>query len=42
MIVIACIPGAIVQLTLDDLADKYLFNSVSVAITLVLGAVWML
>ncbi len=42
MIVIACIPGAIVQLTLDDLADKYLFNTVSVAITLVLGAVWML
>lgn len=42
MIVIACIPGAIVQLTLDDLADKYLFNSVSVAITLVLGALWML
>ena len=42
MIVIACIPGAIFQLTLDDLADKYLFNSVSVAITLVLGALWML
>ncbi|WP_238902092.1 MULTISPECIES: undecaprenyl-diphosphate phosphatase [unclassified Clostridium] len=42
MIVIACIPGAVVQLTLDDLADKYLFNTVSVAITLVLGAVWML
>lgn len=42
MIVIACIPGAIVQLTLDDLADKYLFNTVSVAITLVLGALWML
>lgn len=42
MIVIACIPGAVVQLTLDDLADKYLFNTVSVAITLVLGALWML
>jgi undecaprenyl-diphosphatase len=42
MIVIACIPGAVVQFTLDDLADKYLFNTVSVAITLVLGAVWML
>lgn len=42
MIVIACIPGAVVQFTLDDLADKYLFNTVSVSITLVLGAVWML
>lgn len=42
MIVIACIPGAAAQLTLDDLADKYLFNTASVAITLVLGAVWML
>ena len=42
MIVIACIPGAAAQITLDDLADKYLFNTVSVAITLFLGAIWML
>jgi undecaprenyl-diphosphatase len=38
MIAIACIPGVIVQLLLGDIADKYLFNPVSVAITLFLGA----
>jgi undecaprenyl-diphosphatase len=42
MIVIACIPGVIAVLLLDDLADKYLFNPVSVAITLFLGGIWMM
>lgn len=42
MIFIACIPGAIAQLLLDDLADKYLFNPVSVAITLFLGGILMI
>lgn len=42
MIVIACIPGVIVQLLLDDLTEKYLFNPVSVAITLFLGGIGMI
>lgn len=42
MIFIACIPGAICQLLLDDIAEKYLFNPVSVAATLFLGALLML
>lgn len=39
---IACIPGGIVGITLDDLADKYLFNPTSIAITLFLGGIWMI
>jgi undecaprenyl-diphosphatase len=42
MIFIACIPGGIAQLLLDDLADKYLFNTVTVAITLFFGGIWMI
>lgn len=42
MIFIACIPGGVFGILLDDLADKYLFNPVSVAITLTLGGVWMI
>lgn len=42
MIFIACIPGVICQLILGDLADKYLFVPVSVAITLFLGGIWMI
>lgn len=42
IIVIACIPGGIVTLLLDDLADKYLFNPTSVAIVLILGAFFMM
>jgi undecaprenyl-diphosphatase len=42
MIFIACIPGGIFQILLDDLADKYLFNPVSVAITLFVGGIWMI
>lgn len=38
MIGIACIPGAVFGILLDDLAEKYLFNPVSVAITLFIGA----
>lgn len=41
MIFIACIPGAIFGILLDETAEKYLFNSVSVAITLILGGIWM-
>lgn len=42
MIFIACIPGGICGVLLDDLADKYLFTPVSVAVTLFLGGIWMI
>ncbi len=42
MIFIACIPGAVLGILFNDLADKYLFNYISVAIVLFLGAVWMI
>ncbi len=42
MIFIACIPGTVFYLLLDDLAEKYLFNPVSVAITLFLGGLWII
>jgi undecaprenyl-diphosphatase len=42
MIFIACIPGVIVKLLLDDVVDTYLFTPVSVAITLFLGGIWII
>lgn len=42
MIGLACIPGGIAAILFDDLADKYLFNPTSIAITLFLGGVWMI
>jgi undecaprenyl-diphosphatase len=42
MIFIACIPGGVFGILLDDIADKYLFNPTSIAITLFLGGVWMI
>lgn len=42
MIFIACIPGGIFGVLLNDLADKYLFTPVIVAIALFLGAIWMM
>lgn len=42
MIVIACIPGGVFGILLDDLADKYLFNPTSIAITLFLGGIAMI
>ncbi len=42
MIFIACLPAAVVVILFDDLADKYLFNYITVAITLILGAFWMI
>lgn len=42
MIGIACIPGAILGILFDDLAEKYLFNPVSVAITLFIGALFII
>lgn len=42
MIVIACIPGGILGILFDDLAEEYLFAPIPVAITLFLGGIWMI
>lgn len=42
MIFIACIPGGVFGILLDDLADKYLFNPTTIAITLFLGGIGMI
>jgi undecaprenyl-diphosphatase len=42
MIAVACIPGLICQLLLDDLAEKYLFNAISVAAALFIGGILMI
>lgn len=42
MVVIACIPGGVFGILLDDVADKYLFNPTSIAITLFLGGIGMI
>lgn len=42
MIFIACIPGGVFGILLDDLADQYLFKPVIVAITLFVGGLWMI
>lgn len=39
---VACIPGFIVVMAIGDLVDAYLFNGVSVAITLILGGIAMI
>ncbi|NLZ49662.1 MAG: undecaprenyl-diphosphate phosphatase [Clostridiales bacterium] len=42
MIVIACIPGGILGILFDDLAEEYLFAPIPVAITLFVGGIWMI
>ncbi|MDR7855296.1 undecaprenyl-diphosphate phosphatase [Tissierella sp.] len=42
MIFIACIPGGVFGILLDDLADKYLFSPIPIAITLFFGGIWMM
>ena len=42
IIFIACIPGGVFGILLDDVADKYLFNPRSIAITLFLGGIAMI
>ncbi len=42
MIVLACIPGAVLGILFDDLADTYLSTPYVVAIVLFLGAIWMI
>jgi len=39
MVFIACVPGAVFGILLDSTAEKYLFNPLSVAITLFLGGI---
>ncbi|MNO48382.1 Undecaprenyl-diphosphatase [compost metagenome] len=42
MLAIACIPGGIFGVLLNDLSDKYLFTPVVVAFTLFFGGIWMM
>lgn len=42
MVLISCIPAALVGLPFDDLVQAYLFNPPVVACTLFFGALWML
>lgn len=42
MIVLACMPGVVIVFLFDDLAEKYLFHPVPVAITLFLGGILMI
>lgn len=42
MIVIACIPGGVFGILLDDLADQYLFSPVPIALTLFFGGIWII
>lgn len=42
MVVIACIPGGVFGILLDDLADKYLFSPVPIALTLFFGGIAMI
>lgn len=42
MVVIACIPGGVFGILLDDLADKYLFHPTPIAITLFVGGIAMI
>lgn len=38
-VIVACIPAAVVGLVLDDVLDKYLYNSITVSITLIVYGV---
>jgi undecaprenyl-diphosphatase len=42
MIFIACIPGGIIGILLDDIAEAYLFSPIPVAITLFFGGILMI
>ncbi|QSX06347.1 undecaprenyl-diphosphate phosphatase [Sedimentibacter sp. zth1] len=41
-ICVACIPGGVLGILFNDLADKYLFSPYTVAITLFFGGIWMM
>lgn len=42
MVLISCIPAALIGLPFDDLVQEYLFNPPVVACTLFFGALWMI
>ncbi|NLI89700.1 MAG: undecaprenyl-diphosphate phosphatase [Epulopiscium sp.] len=42
MVFIACIPGGVFGILLDDLADEYLFSPVPIALTLFFGGIAMI
>ena len=42
MIFIACIPGGVFGILLDDLADQYLFKPIPIALTLFFGGIGMI
>lgn len=42
MIFIACIPGGVLGILFDDLAEHYLLDAMPVAVTLFIGAIWMI
>lgn len=41
-ICVACIPGGIIGITLNDIAEKYLYSPYIVAFTLFFGGIWMM
>ncbi len=40
-VVVGCIPAAVIGLSLEAIIDKYLFNSLVVAISLIVGGFWI-
>lgn len=40
-VVVACLPAAIIGIALEDIIDKYLFHSWVVAVSLILGGIWI-
>ncbi len=40
-VVVGCLPAAVIGLSLEAIIDKYLFNSLVVAISLIVGGVWI-
>ncbi len=41
-VVVGIIPAALIGIPFEDLIDRYLFNSLTVAIALIAGAIWIL
>ncbi len=41
-VAVGCLPAATIGLALEDIIDKYLFNSLTVAIALFVGGIWIL
>ncbi len=41
-VIVGIIPAAVIGIPFEDLIDRYLFNSLTVAIALIIGAIWIL